>query len=96
MPGNRPQDAIESTYTQTGMGGNRNSMGGGVDGLLDDMAADLVNHLILPIPAKHFNQFDADQISGQFHAQANTSSRTRCRRTRDGFEPSKKKALVAS
>ena len=46
----------------------------------DDVAPNLVNALVAVLAAKHVREISPAKITRNSHAQARTSSRTRCRR----------------
>src|ERR1019366_1793177 len=50
--------------------------------LQDNVAAFLMHHAILPVPAQDSDQLRAAQIARDFHAPARISSRTKCSRMR--------------
>jgi len=57
--------------------------------LQDDVAANLVDLSVPPTDAQRSGQFAATQVSRNFHPNASTSSRTRCKRIPVGFGRSK-------
>jgi hypothetical protein len=63
--------------------------GGRLWGLQDDVTADLMDSLVVPVFAEMSDQSLSAQISGQLHATASTSSRTRRRRMEAGGTESK-------
>ena len=46
----------------------------------DYVAANLVHELVAILAAKHISEIDSAKITRNLHAQAKTSSLTRCRR----------------
>ena len=81
------QDCIERAYTQRLVIGNCDAVMPRGFCLQDDMATDLMNLGIAPSSAQYSRQLTAVKIAGQL--QTKTSSRTRCRRRRDGDGRSK-------
>ena len=53
--------------------------------LENDVAAFLIYAVISVILAEQLDEFRTAQVTWQFHEEARTSSRTRCRRKRAGF-----------
>jgi hypothetical protein len=64
--------------------------------LKDDVAANLMYFRISPSAAQYGGKMSPGNIARYFHATDNTSSRTKCSRTRSGVARSKKKAVTAS
>ena len=77
MGGDQTQDAIESANSQWIMIWHGYALMRWGIGLENDMATFLIDHLVPPVPAKHFDQAAPVQIARDLHPNARTSSRTR-------------------
>jgi hypothetical protein len=64
--------------------------------LQNNVTTDLMHLRILPTLTQNIREMRTRQVSGNFHATFNISSRIRCKRTRSGRGLSKKNAVVAS
>jgi hypothetical protein len=59
---------------------NSYSMMSGTVGFQNDVATNLMNTLVAILSTKQISEINPAKVAWNFHAQARTSSRTRCRR----------------
>jgi len=84
MLGHQPEYGVERADSQRSVILHRYPLMGRRFGLENDVTARLVDNPIIPMLAKSLDQRAASEVSRQFHAQASTSSRSKCRRIERG------------
>ena len=89
MHGNGGEDSVQRAHPKRMMLRNGNAMMTGLTGLKNEVAGDLMDLPVLSAAAKVPHQLFPAQIARQFHATANTSSRTRRSRIDAGGTESK-------
>jgi len=84
------QNGVQGSNAQGIVLRHRESMMDGSICLQDNVTANLMHAAIAEVFAQYLDQLGAAEIAWEFHATANTSSRTRCSLTAAGLGWSKK------